>query len=114
MKIDAEGHDEQVIEGGGEVIRCHHPVNEFEGFTLNDVAQITDTLQRLDNTAGYKIFRAVNQYPFSLRLIAGGKFPAPWGVTVFLGDERIHTQEPQRDGADVPLGVSCEVSKSGV
>ncbi len=27
-------------------------------------------------------------------LITGGKFPAPWGVTVFLGDERIHTQEP--------------------
>ena len=47
-------------------------------------------------------------------LITGGKFPAPWGVTVFLGDERIHTQEPQRDGADVPLGVSCEVSKSGI
>lgn len=43
-----------------------------------------------------------------------GKFPAPWGVTVFLGDERIHTQEPQRDGADVPLGFSSEVQKSGV
>jgi hypothetical protein len=47
-------------------------------------------------------------------LITGGKFPAPWGVTLFLGDERIHTQEPQRDGADVPHGVSCEVSKSGI
>jgi hypothetical protein len=47
-------------------------------------------------------------------LITEGKFPTPWGVTLFLGDERIHTQEPQRDGADVPLGVSCEVSKSGI
>ena len=47
-------------------------------------------------------------------LITVGKFPAPWGVTVFLGDERIHTQEPQRDGADVPLGFSSEVQKSGV
>ena len=47
-------------------------------------------------------------------LITGGKFPAPWGVTVFLGDERIHTQEPQRDGVDVPLGIPREVQKSGV
>jgi FkbM family methyltransferase len=69
LKIDAEGHDVQVIEGAGEVIRRHHPVIEFEAFTPNDVAQIADTLQRLDKTAGYKIFRAMNQYPFSVRLI---------------------------------------------
>ena len=55
-----------------------------------------------------------NRLDQMIDLLTGGKFPAPWGVTVFLGDERIHTQEPQRDGADVPLGVSCEVSKSGV
>ena len=69
LKIDAAGHDVQVIEGGGEIVRRHHPVIEFEGFIPNDVAQIADTLQRLDKTAGYKIFRAMNQYPFSVRLI---------------------------------------------
>ena len=47
-------------------------------------------------------------------LITGGKLPAPWCVTVFFGDERIHTQEPQRDGTDVPLGVPGEVQESGV
>ena len=47
-------------------------------------------------------------------LISGGKFPAPWGVTVFLGDERIHTQESQRDSAHVSPGVPGEVQKSGV
>lgn len=51
---------------------------------------------------------------FLTPLITEGKFPAPWGVTVFLVDERIHTQESQRNGADVPPGVSSEVQKSGV
>ncbi len=51
---------------------------------------------------------------YSIVSITRGKFPTPWGVTVSLGDERIHTQQPQRDSADVPLCISSEVQKSGV
>ena len=44
-----------------------------------------------------------------------GKFPAACGVPcVSLLDERISSQESQRYGVDVPLGVSGEVSKEKV
>jgi hypothetical protein len=65
--------------------------------------------------ATLRLFHMLPYWPHHyLASITGGKFPAPWGVTVYLRDERIHTQEPQRDGADVPLGIYSELQKSGV
>jgi hypothetical protein len=52
--------------------------------------------------------RGINCKLQSLRV----EFPAACGVS--LVDERIYPQEPQRNGADVPLCISGEVPTSSV
>ncbi len=80
IKVDAEGHDVQVMEGAGEVIKRHQPLIEFEAVTQVDVTQINDILQSLAHTAAYKIFRVCNQYPLSVRfteLLTNNYFAIP-------------------------------------
>jgi FkbM family methyltransferase len=67
IKVDAEGHDIQVMEGAHEVIRLHQPIIEFEAFNMDDVSHIYDILQGLNSAVGYKIYRCCNNYPISIR-----------------------------------------------
>ena len=68
LKIDAEGHDVQVMQGAGGVIKRYHPFIEFEAFTQKDTARVFDILQDLDYAAGYNIYRVNKQYPLSVHL----------------------------------------------
>lgn len=65
IKVDAEGHDIQVIEGAINIIKSNRPIIEFEACTLDEVSQVFNIFQNQDLTAGYRIYRCCNKYPLS-------------------------------------------------
>ncbi|MDC3106264.1 FkbM family methyltransferase [Gammaproteobacteria bacterium] len=60
IKVDAEGHDVEVIEGAIETLNQHRPILMFEALAPSELNSIVSLLDKKMTT-----FRIVNQYPFS-------------------------------------------------
>lgn len=66
LKIDAEGHDINVVKGASHLIAQHKPIIEFEAFTDETVKTICTLLSNSGSDVHYNYFRCANGYPISL------------------------------------------------
>lgn len=61
IKVDVEGHDYQVLEGGLETLKSFNPFLMFEALSEKELEKIINLLP-----IEYYIYNIVNQYPFSV------------------------------------------------
>lgn len=63
LKIDAEGHDLEVIKGASLLLKRFSPVVEFEVFSAEGLSEISASIK---NNIDCDIYRCFNQYPFTM------------------------------------------------
>jgi FkbM family methyltransferase len=66
LKIDAEGHDLDVVRGAAACLHKHQPVVEFEAFDLETVDAVSQLIRTAAPAANYAVYRCFNRYPTSV------------------------------------------------